>query len=681
MAEGLLAVVLLMVLATGYAVAQLTILASPTRSIRAGTLVLAILTGCYICGLLAVLAEVGWTRLVRAITGSPLTDVVAAASFTVDPIIEEVVKLLPLVLLVICGRRIRAQWGLTDYLLVGGAIGAGFTLIEAVLRFGDRAGRAIPDGEGNFLVPLGLNPQRVNGLVDLIPSWLPAPVEGVGLFAVQTTVNYHLVWSALAAFGLGVVVRGRSWQRLLGLLPLGYASLDHAALNFDVVHPALGGLPRISLDAMEFLRSALPGLVLVVLGIAVAIDLVTLRRTRAIHPEVRLSAEGERAPVLALTSFAALHLPWTALVASRFVLARRAALFALSRGTDSADQLPGTVAEIARQIDAAQNRRQWRGAWQRLGGRFDARTLWNWRTLVWLVLLAPAVLYLVVGGVPLTAAIQRLLIGGGAFALVAALSLAALVFGGWQIARTARTVPPATRSPWVDVGVAAVLRVSVGAAALGAGVLLLGRWVTGVGGDNTVIVNYHVLEALGEALLILALMLAVAAFVWFPPFALVGVAGGGAVLVLTPAAAATAATLAAATILGSAGMVLSEASQPSGSSGGPGGGGGSRGHLDPDTRAQVQQKLPDGWGSGAPNKKGVGTRWQDPANPGNGVRVDRGDPDASLPSQRVDHVVVRRNGRILDRNGDEITQTQPSRTSEAHIPLREWLRWRNWWGP
>ena len=165
-----------MVVATVYAVAQLTLLASLTRSVRAGTLLLAILTGCYICGLVAILAEIGWTRLVRAITGSPLTDVVEAASFTVDPIIEEVVKLLPLVLLVICGRRIRAQWGLTDYLLVGGAIGAGSTLIEAVLRFGDRAGRAIPDGEGNFLVPLGLNPQRVNGLVDLLPSWLPAPV-------------------------------------------------------------------------------------------------------------------------------------------------------------------------------------------------------------------------------------------------------------------------------------------------------------------------------------------------------------------------------------------------------------------------------------------------------------------------------------------------------------------------
>lgn len=32
-------------------------------------------------------------------------------------------------------------------------------------------------------------------------------------------------------------------------------------------------------------------------------------------------------------------------------------------------------------------------------------------------------------------------------------------------------------------------------------------------------------------------------------------------------------------------------------------------------------KVPSGWGPGAANKEGVGTRWTDPANPGNGVRI------------------------------------------------------------
>jgi hypothetical protein len=128
--------------------------------------------------------------------------------------------------------------------------------------------------------------------------------------------------------------------------------------------------------------------------------------------------------------------------------------------------------------------------------------------------------------------------------------------------------------------------------------------------------------------------------------------------------------------------MLSEASESSGSSGGGGGARGSRGeHIDPGTKAQVEQKLPDGWGSGKPNQKGVGTRWEDPANPGDGVRVDEGDPNASMPSQRVDHVVVRRNGRIVDENGEVIKDPKPSKTPEAHIPLRESLRWRHWWGP
>ena len=91
-------------------------------------------------------------------------------------------------------------------------------------------------------------------------------------------------------------------------------------------------------------------------------------------------------------------------------------------------------------------------------------------------------------------------------------------------------------------------------------------------------------------------------------------------------------------------------------------------------------KLPDGWES-KPNKKGVGIRYQDPQNQGNGVRIDQGNPDHSLPSQRVDHVIVRRNGVVIGRDGSPIQGTIAENAEQAHIPLSEYLTWRTWYAP
>jgi hypothetical protein len=92
----------------------------------------------------------------------------------------------------------------------------------------------------------------------------------------------------------------------------------------------------------------------------------------------------------------------------------------------------------------------------------------------------------------------------------------------------------------------------------------------------------------------------------------------------------------------------------------------------------VERKVPSNWGPGLPNKKGVGTRWQDPSNPGNGVRIDKGNPKHSLPSQRVDHVVVRSNGRVIGRDGNPINDTIKNNPEQAHIPLSEYKNWSTW---
>lgn len=90
-------------------------------------------------------------------------------------------------------------------------------------------------------------------------------------------------------------------------------------------------------------------------------------------------------------------------------------------------------------------------------------------------------------------------------------------------------------------------------------------------------------------------------------------------------------------------------------------------------------KIPSSWGSGSSTKKGVGLRWFDPKNPaGNGVRIDQGDPGSSLPSQQVDHVVVRSEGRVVGRDGKPISSSIKDDPTSAHIPLSEWLTWTNW---
>lgn len=98
------------------------------------------------------------------------------------------------------------------------------------------------------------------------------------------------------------------------------------------------------------------------------------------------------------------------------------------------------------------------------------------------------------------------------------------------------------------------------------------------------------------------------------------------------------------------------------------------------TPKNVTDRLPSGWAA-KPNKKGVGTRYQDPKNPGNGVRIDQGNPNHSLPSQQVDHVIVRRNGQVIGRDGNPIQGSIKKNAENAHIPLREYQKWERWDSP
>jgi len=64
---------------------------------------------------------------------------------------------------------------------------------------------------------------------------------------------------------------------------------------------------------------------------------------------------------------------------------------------------------------------------------------------------------------------------------------------------------------------------------------------------------------------------------------------------------------------------------------------------------------------------GGGTRYVDPANPHNSVRVMPGDPNSPFPNSQKPYVRHMRNGQSLDVNGNVV----PKNTPEAHIPLKK----------
>lgn len=95
----------------------------------------------------------------------------------------------------------------------------------------------------------------------------------------------------------------------------------------------------------------------------------------------------------------------------------------------------------------------------------------------------------------------------------------------------------------------------------------------------------------------------------------------------------------------------------------------------------LAEKIPPTW-TAQTNKKKPGMRWEDPKNPkGNGVRVDKGDPNSTFPSQQVDHVVVRKDGKIIGKDGKPISGSIAENAVDAHIPLSEYLTWKTWDAP
>jgi RsiW-degrading membrane proteinase PrsW (M82 family) len=91
----------------------------------------------------ALLLQFAWTRAEAELIGEPLFTIVRLDSYTLGPLIEELIKVMPLALLIWLVPNVRRQWSSTDCVLMGAAAGSGFGLAEDLFRFSGAVGRSI----------------------------------------------------------------------------------------------------------------------------------------------------------------------------------------------------------------------------------------------------------------------------------------------------------------------------------------------------------------------------------------------------------------------------------------------------------------------------------------------------------------------------------------------------------
>lgn len=230
--------------------APLIVLASVSRTVSVRNLVTMTLAGGFMLGI-ALLA----IKAFEAFEDDP-------ASTTRDiavPVIEESLKLVPVLLFLWIGRNART-WtlGATDLLILGAAAGAGFGLVEdAYIR--DR---------------FGWNDEV---------RWLPtAEINGGRVIA------GHALWTSLASLtiGYGLLLRSRGPVALaVALTGLAWTIFDHAANNYAAGHESAAAerLQNVTADGwLTIWAVVLGGLAAIVVD--VAIQRRSIREVNALAP-------------------------------------------------------------------------------------------------------------------------------------------------------------------------------------------------------------------------------------------------------------------------------------------------------------------------------------------------------------------------------------------------------------
>lgn len=191
------------VLAHTWVLVLLTLAAGSVRTMRFPTFAAVGFAGFF--GMFGLSALVG-RPLMSALEQQP-----QVGSVVVMPVIEEVLKVVPALIVVLLARRRGVRPSATDIMLLGTWSGAGFALHEDAL-FGR--------GGFNFESPPVLT--------------VPFPVMGTNWADGVTVVGAgHLLWSALIALGLGIglLYRGGRWTWIAIPVTIAAAVGEHAVAN------------------------------------------------------------------------------------------------------------------------------------------------------------------------------------------------------------------------------------------------------------------------------------------------------------------------------------------------------------------------------------------------------------------------------------------------------------------
>ncbi|GGV20270.1 hypothetical protein GCM10010260_70480 [Streptomyces filipinensis] len=239
------------------------------------------MVGVYACGTVAAVLELAYTRALADTAGRSLVEVVNTTSYTTAPWVEELVKVSPLLLAGLY-VKVRRQWGLTDFTVLGAALGAGFGLLEALLRYSLDVDRSLVR-YGGWLVPDSLSPPYIPGPAGVFTSWLPAPAAALDLGPtgdVTVAAFSHLAWTAVTGLAVGILWRARGWWKPLAAVPFAAAVAHHTLTNYVIRHP--GGHPERWLNSLDVKLWAAP---VVALLLAMTADWACLHRAKSSLPD------------------------------------------------------------------------------------------------------------------------------------------------------------------------------------------------------------------------------------------------------------------------------------------------------------------------------------------------------------------------------------------------------------
>lgn len=495
-----------------WCVLQLLLLSWPARTVGWPTVLLAFGVGAYGCGVFSVLIETVVTRQLAAADETSMRTVLDTVMWTTAPAVEELLKIVPLALAA-WALRGRVQWGLTDFVVLGGAVGAGFGLVESVLQFAfapDVHVRPVESAGGWSVATRLFEVPFVSGFPEFLGHWLPAAVGTLELGSGTATVpvDNHVVWSAFGGLAVGLVVCGhRWWVRAAGLFPLLAAVGLHTAVNYIAALPNANGTPREWYD-----RIVASGfwLVLGCLVAAVVWDVRTRRAGRSREPRVRLRGErdgsdsgaGEGAGEMGsavgagagagadgsggvLLNYALLRAPWTTLIALRYARQRRALFHVTTHPRARPAHVTALRDELATrtvELDATATPEAWHGtsvreAWRRVRARGAGRLPW-WEKAVLvlgLLLLIPSCLLAATFAFEGTEGLEEFFTEGQGWRLLIGCGLAGLVLTAFRLVLTWRSLARTRALPPAEPYAAALLRLTVVAGGLCAGALLLSR--------------------------------------------------------------------------------------------------------------------------------------------------------------------------------------------------------------